>query len=136
MTKAVARKLDLDPGMRALIIAPPSGYLKLLKPLPEVLTPSSKTGAASPFVQVFPTRLFEISKFAKKLRNMRLRMPERSDQEGTESLNFFPGRGILASKRGESYAQMAHSCRSDFECCCALRRDIRLSRRQMSALLV
>jgi hypothetical protein len=68
MTRVVARKLGLNPGMRALIIAPPPGYLKLLRPLPEGLTVSSKTGAAYPFVQVFATRLSDISKFAKKLR--------------------------------------------------------------------
>jgi hypothetical protein len=68
MTKAIARKLGLNPGMRALIIAPPPGYLKRLRPLPEGLTVSSKTGAAYPFVQVFATRLSDISKFAKKLR--------------------------------------------------------------------
>jgi hypothetical protein len=68
MTKAIARKLGLNPGMRALIIAPPPGYLKRLRPLPEGLTVSSKTGAAYPFVQVFATRLSDISKFAKRLR--------------------------------------------------------------------
>ena len=67
MTKALARKLGLNPGMSALIIAPPPGYLKLLRPLSEGLTLSSKTGAAYPFVQVFATRLTDISKFAKKL---------------------------------------------------------------------
>lgn len=68
MTRAIARKLGLNPGMRALIIAPPPGYLKLLRPMPEGLTVSSKTGAAYPFVQVFATRLSDISKFAEKLR--------------------------------------------------------------------
>jgi hypothetical protein len=68
MTKAVARKLGLNPGMRALIIAPPPGYLELLRPLSEGVTVSSTTGAAYPFVQVFVTRLSDISKFSKKLR--------------------------------------------------------------------
>jgi hypothetical protein len=67
MTKAIAGKLGLNPGMRALIIAPPPGYLKRLRPLPEGLTVSSKTGAAYPFVQVFATRLSDVMKFAKKL---------------------------------------------------------------------
>jgi hypothetical protein len=67
MTKTVARKLGLNPGMRALIIAPPPGYLKLLKHPPADLTVSAKTGAAYPFVQVFATCLTDISKFAKKL---------------------------------------------------------------------
>ena len=68
MTKSVARKLGLNPGMRALIIAPPPGYLKMLRPKPAGLTVNSKTGGAFPFVQVFATRLSDISKFAKKLR--------------------------------------------------------------------
>jgi hypothetical protein len=68
MTKGIARKLGLNPGMRALIIAPPAGYLNLLTPLPEGITVSSETGAAYPFVQIFATRLTDVSKFAKKLR--------------------------------------------------------------------
>lgn len=65
--KTVARKLGLNPGMRALIIAPPPGYLEALPPLPEGFTVASKNGAPYPFVQVFATRLSDISKFAKKL---------------------------------------------------------------------
>jgi hypothetical protein len=71
MTKAIARKLGLNPGMRALIIAPPPGYLKLLRSPPEGLTVSSKTGAAYSFVQVFATRLSDISKFANEQRGGR-----------------------------------------------------------------
>ncbi len=67
MTKPVARKLGMNPGMRALIIAPPPGYLKLLAPLPDGLTVSSRAEGMYPFVQVFATRLAEISTFAKKL---------------------------------------------------------------------
>jgi hypothetical protein len=68
MTKVIARKLGLNPDMRALIIAPPPGYLKLLGPLPQGLSVSSKTGATCPFVQVFATCLSDISKLAKELR--------------------------------------------------------------------
>lgn len=68
MTKAISRKLGLNPGMRALIIAPPPGYLELLKPLPEGLTVSSEPGEGYPFVQVFATRLSDISKFARRLK--------------------------------------------------------------------
>ena len=67
MTKPVARKLGMNPGMRTLIIAPPPGYLKLLAPLPEGLTVSSRAEGMYPFVQVFATRLSEISTFAQKL---------------------------------------------------------------------
>ena len=57
----------MNPGMRALIIAPPPGYLRLLAPVPDGLTVSSRAGGMYPFVQVFATRLSEISKFAEKL---------------------------------------------------------------------
>ena len=67
MKNPVARKLGMNLGMRALIIAPPPGYLKLLKPLPDGLTVSSRADGMYPFVQVFATRLSEISTFAKKL---------------------------------------------------------------------
>lgn len=67
MMKQLARKLGLNPGMRALIIAPPPGCLKLLTPLPDSLTVSSKADGVYPFVHVFAMRLSEISEFAKKL---------------------------------------------------------------------
>jgi hypothetical protein len=67
MKNPVARKLGMNPGMRALIIAPPPGYLKLLTPVPDGLTVSSKANGTYPFVQVFVTRLAEIGTFAKKL---------------------------------------------------------------------
>jgi hypothetical protein len=67
MKNPVARKLGMNPGMRALIIAPPPGYLKLLMPVADGLTVSSRADGLYPFVQVFATRLAEISTFAKKL---------------------------------------------------------------------
>jgi hypothetical protein len=67
MTNPVARKLGMNPGMRALIIGPPPGYLKLLAPLPDTLTVSSRSGGMYPFVQVFVTRLSEINGFAQRL---------------------------------------------------------------------
>ena len=65
--RPVARKLGLNPGMRALILASPPGYLKLLTPLAGGLTVSSRAHGRYQFVQVFATRLSEISDFAKKL---------------------------------------------------------------------
>jgi hypothetical protein len=67
MKNPVARNLGMNPGMRALIIAPPPGYLKLLAPLPDGLTVSSRADGTYPFVQVFATRLSEISRIAQKL---------------------------------------------------------------------
>jgi hypothetical protein len=67
MTNPVARKLGMNPGMRGLIIGPPPGYLKLLESLPDGLTVSSRAHGMYPFVQVFATRLSEISRFAQRL---------------------------------------------------------------------
>ena len=67
MKNPIARKLGMKPGMRALIIAPPPGYLQLLTPLPDGLTVSSRAEGMYPFVQVFATRLAEIGTFAKRL---------------------------------------------------------------------
>ena len=67
MTKPLGRKLGLNPGMRAWIIAPPLGYLEALAPVPEDLTVSSRADGVYPFVQVFATRLSEIRRFARRL---------------------------------------------------------------------
>jgi hypothetical protein len=67
MKNPVARRLGMNPGMRALIIAPPPGYLKLLTPLPDGLTVSSRADGTYPFVQVFATRLSDIRKFTQRL---------------------------------------------------------------------
>ena len=67
MTTSVAHKLGLNPEMRAWIIAPPPGYLKLLAPLPEGLTVSSRARGTYPFVQIFATRCSQISMIARRL---------------------------------------------------------------------
>ena len=67
MKNPIAKKLGLNPGMRALIIAPPPGYLKSLGRLSDGLVVSSKANEMYPFVQVFATRRSEISRFANVL---------------------------------------------------------------------
>ena len=67
MTKSLAAKLGMKPGMHALIMAPPPGYQELLAPLPDDVVVHSKPGRPYPFVQIFATRLSDISKFAKGL---------------------------------------------------------------------
>ena len=67
MKNSVARKLGMNPGMRALIVSPPPGYLKLLAPLSDGITVSSRADGMYPFVQVFATRLSEISRFTQRL---------------------------------------------------------------------
>jgi len=64
VSSPVAKKLGMKPGMQALILAPPPGYLKLLAPLPDGFTISSTAQGTYPFVQVFATRLSEIRKLA------------------------------------------------------------------------
>jgi hypothetical protein len=67
MTSPVARKLGLNPGMRALIVAAPPGYLQLLAPLPDGVIVSANADGMHPFVQVFAKRLSELSKLAQRL---------------------------------------------------------------------
>ena len=67
MKNPIARKLGMNRGMSALVIAPPPGYLKLLMSAPEELMVSSRAYGKYPFVQFFATRLPEIHRFAQKL---------------------------------------------------------------------
>lgn len=67
MTSQVVKKLGMKPGMKALVLAPPPDYLNLLAPLPDGVVISSAANGTYPFLQVFATRLSEISKFAQKL---------------------------------------------------------------------
>jgi hypothetical protein len=60
----IAKKLGIRPGMRALIVAAPPGYLKLLAPLPEGVVVSSAKNGVYPFVQFFATNLAQIGKSA------------------------------------------------------------------------
>ena len=61
------KKLGLKPGMRALVIAAPSGYLRSLAPLPEGVVISEAMGGSHEFVQFFATRKSDIEKSAPKL---------------------------------------------------------------------
>ena len=62
--RPVARKLGLNPGMRALILAAPPSYRKLLPRLADGPTVSSRTHGKYPLFQVFVTRVSEVRKFA------------------------------------------------------------------------
>jgi hypothetical protein len=63
----ISKKLRLKPGMRALVVAAPSAYLKSLAPLPEGVVISEAMGGTHEFVQFFATRRSDIEKSAKKL---------------------------------------------------------------------
>ena len=60
----IAKKLGMKPGMQALIVAAPTGYLELLSPLPEGLAVSSTPHGLHSFVQIFATALSGIDKAA------------------------------------------------------------------------
>jgi predicted SnoaL-like aldol condensation-catalyzing enzyme len=66
-TNPTAKKLKLKPGMRALVVAAPSGYLKSLAPLPEDVVISEAMGGTHEFVQFFATRKSDIEKSSPKL---------------------------------------------------------------------
>ena len=63
----LAKKLGLRPGMHALIIGPPHGYLKLIAPLPDGVSVSHVADGIHPFVQFFATRASEVKKSVPKL---------------------------------------------------------------------
>jgi hypothetical protein len=64
---SIVNKLGLKPGMRGLVVAAPSGYMKSLTPLPEGVAVSESIGEANDFVQFFATRKSEIEQSAKRL---------------------------------------------------------------------
>jgi hypothetical protein len=64
---SIVKKLGLRPGMRALVVAAPSGYVRSLVPLPEGIAVSETIGGSDEFVQFFATRRSEIGKSAKRL---------------------------------------------------------------------
>jgi len=64
---SIVKKLGLKPGMRMMVIAAPSGYMKSLAPLPQDVAVSEIIGGTNDFVQFFATRKSEIEKSAKKL---------------------------------------------------------------------
>jgi predicted SnoaL-like aldol condensation-catalyzing enzyme len=63
----IAKKLGMKAGMRALVIAAPSGYLELLAPLPAGVVVSEVMNGTHQFVQFFATRKSEIKKSAPRL---------------------------------------------------------------------
>jgi predicted SnoaL-like aldol condensation-catalyzing enzyme len=64
---AIVKKLGLKPNMRALVVAAPAGYLKLLAPLPAGVEISEALVGTHQFVQFFASKRSEIAKFAKRV---------------------------------------------------------------------
>lgn len=65
--KPTMKKLGLKPGMRAVVLGAPSGYVKSLGPLPEGVALSQNLSGTKEFVQLFATRKSEITESAEKL---------------------------------------------------------------------
>ena len=61
------KKLGLKPGMRALVLGAPSGYLNSLVPLPDRVEVSQSVGNTHEFIQLFVIKKSEIAKSARKL---------------------------------------------------------------------
>ncbi len=63
----IAAKLGMKSGMQVLLVNAPSGYQKMLEPLPEGVTVSQTLRGTFPFVQYFATSKSELKEFAPKL---------------------------------------------------------------------
>ena len=64
---STVKKLGLKPGMRALVLDAPSGYMNSLAPLPDRVAVSHRPGSPHEFIQFFATKKSDIEKSAKKL---------------------------------------------------------------------
>jgi predicted SnoaL-like aldol condensation-catalyzing enzyme len=64
---SIVKKLGVKPGMRALVLGAPSGYLESLAPLPGGVVVSKTVGGNHGFVQFFASKKAEIEKSKKKL---------------------------------------------------------------------
>ena len=60
-TNPISKKLGLKPGMHALIVGAPPGYLKLIAPLPEGVIVSDAVAGTHEFIQLFAVRKAEIT---------------------------------------------------------------------------
>jgi hypothetical protein len=61
-TNPIVKKLRIKPGMRALVMAAPDGYVRRLAPLPEGVEITTKPTGTYPFIHMFTTRVAEIEK--------------------------------------------------------------------------
>jgi hypothetical protein len=64
---SIVKKLGLKPGMRAVVLSAPFGYLESLAPLPHRVKISQRLGSTHQFVQLFATKKSDITKSATKL---------------------------------------------------------------------
>jgi predicted SnoaL-like aldol condensation-catalyzing enzyme len=64
---STVKKLGLKPGMRALVVGAPPGYVDSLAPLPDRVEISQNLSSTHEFVQFFATNKSDITKSGKKL---------------------------------------------------------------------
>ena len=64
---SIVKKLGLKPGMRAVVLDTPQGYMKSFVPLPEGVVVSDSVKGAHEFVQLFATTKSDIKKWKKKI---------------------------------------------------------------------
>src|SRR4051794_14253376 len=64
MVSPIAKKLGLKPGMSAMVLEAPAGYLKLIQPLPEGVAVSEAKSGTHQFVQFFATAKAALTKAA------------------------------------------------------------------------
>lgn len=67
MSSALPKKLGIKTGMCGFILGAPDGYIASLKPLPEDFSIATKNTGAFDFIQIFATRLSQVSEFAQRL---------------------------------------------------------------------
>jgi hypothetical protein len=58
----LSKKLGIKEGAKVLLVGPPSGYQKLLDPLPEDVSFVSRLTAATDLIQIFTTKRSELAK--------------------------------------------------------------------------
>ena len=87
MTSTV-KKLALKPGMQALVIGAPSGYMDSLAPLPDRVEVSQRPESTHEFVQSFAIKKSEIAKSAKKLLQIGGSRCARLDHISEEDLRY------------------------------------------------
>jgi len=64
---SIVKKLGLKPGMRALVLSAPSGYIDSIAPLPQGVVLSEAGNGTYEFVQLFTRRKSEIEKSKEKM---------------------------------------------------------------------
>ena len=64
---SIVKKRGLKPGMRALVLSAPSGYIDSIAPLPQGVVLSQAGNGTYEFVQLFTSRKSEIEKSKKKM---------------------------------------------------------------------